>query len=675
MKIKFKLAIYFMVVPLIIALVFGYTSFVYGSESIIERTSEHLESVAVLKENQFNSYLNERLEELLDLSEQELIVNYLNEFHYLNKNYDENEEEEQEAKVQKLLNERLLHYRSEEIFVILLNGKVDISTDNKQKGKIKLQEDYFNEGLKSIFVQSFYYSLSTQKPAITLSVPIKNENNVTIGVIAGNIITEDISTIMEEKSGLGETGETYLVNQYNLLVTKSRFIEELEFKRTIYTKAVKECLEGKRGIIENKNYLGEKVITFYDWIDDRDVCLIAEQGKSETFTSINNLAKILSIITGILFIISLLIGILFSNTISRPIIKLRDIAQKVGKGKHSIKIHVKSKDEIGDLAKTFNEMASDLKEARNELIKHAKSVEKEVGIRTKELNLSKKALTRKATEAENAKLATLNILEDVEEARTKLSHSYKKLKELDIMKSTFLTVTSHELKTPLTPAKIQTQMLLEGDLGKLNTKQKSSFNIILRNINRLNVLIEDILEISRLEAEGFKLQFSKVQLANLIKATTQNMTPVAEKKGITISYKKSTLPQIEADEKRIAGVITNLIENAIKFTDKGRISIEANKKGNKILVEVKDTGKGIAKEHIDQIFEAFFQIEKTFTREHNGTGLGLAISKSIVNAHKGKIWVRSVLGKGSTFYFTLPLTQRQRELKISKRKRLNIKKK
>ena len=85
MKIKFKLAIYFMVVPLIIALVFGYTSFVYSSESIIERTSEHLESVAVLKENQFNSYLNERLEELLDLSEQELIVNYLNEFHYLNK--------------------------------------------------------------------------------------------------------------------------------------------------------------------------------------------------------------------------------------------------------------------------------------------------------------------------------------------------------------------------------------------------------------------------------------------------------------------------------------------------------------------------------------------------------------------------------------------------------------
>jgi two-component system, sensor histidine kinase and response regulator len=245
----------------------------------------------------------------------------------------------------------------------------------------------------------------------------------------------------------------------------------------------------------------------------------------------------------------------------------------------------------------------------------------------------------------------------VEERTKKLKQSYKKLQELDKMKSKFLTISSHELKTPLTPTKIQVQMFLEGEFGELTPDQKKSFEIISRNMDRLDHLIGDILEISRVEAEGFKLKLSEIDVGNSIKEVFKSMKDVANKKKIKLSYKVYPLPQILADEKRIVEVLENLVNNSLKFMEKGSVSIEAKKQKDNILVKVKDTGIGISKEHREKIFEAFFQIEPMYTRKYGGTGLGLNICSGIVKQHGGKIWVESELGKGSTFYFTLPLKQ------------------
>ncbi|MBT3642584.1 HAMP domain-containing histidine kinase [archaeon] len=250
----------------------------------------------------------------------------------------------------------------------------------------------------------------------------------------------------------------------------------------------------------------------------------------------------------------------------------------------------------------------------------------------------------------------------------KLQKSYLELQELEKLKSKFLTITSHELKTPLTPSKIQTQMLLNGDLGELNEKQKKSFEIILRNINRLDELIGDILEISQLEAEGFKLKIEKVQLKNVIGLVVKNMLPVAEDKKLVLSYEFSQTPLIEIDKKRIMEVVTNLIDNAIKFTTRGKIVVRTQIKGKEILASVSDTGPGIAPEHLGKLFIPFSQLEETFTREHGGSGLGLAICKGIVEQHGGKIWIESALGKGATFYFTLPMSQKSKKLKDVKKK-------
>jgi len=276
--------------------------------------------------------------------------------------------------------------------------------------------------------------------------------------------------------------------------------------------------------------------------------------------------------------------------------------------------------------------------------------------------------------------ALLNILEDLEEEKKKLAESEKELKKakqglevqvkertaelekanvelqgIDLLKNKFLTVTSHELKTPLTPAKIQTQMLLGGDLGELNEKQKKSFDIILRNINRLDRLIGDILEISKLQEEGFKLKVAKIQLKDCVDDVIKSLGPVAKRKGVVLSYVGKGLPLITADKMRMEGVLTNLVENAIKFTDVGTIKIIANVEGDNILVRVVDTGVGISKEDMTKLFKPFYQAGPMYTRKHGGTGLGLSIVRAIVKRHGGKLGAKSIEGKGSEFYFTLPI--------------------
>jgi two-component system, sporulation sensor kinase E len=251
--------------------------------------------------------------------------------------------------------------------------------------------------------------------------------------------------------------------------------------------------------------------------------------------------------------------------------------------------------------------------------------------------------------------ATVRDISEQKKAENKILSQIEKLQELDELKRKFLTISSHELKTPLTPAKIQTQMLLQGDLGKLNEKQTTSFEIILRNIDRLDELIGDILEISHIQAGGFKLKLKRENIENLIKSTIMETRPLIKEKNIKLYSKIDKLPKISMDSGRIKEVFSNLLDNAIKFTEKGSITINAKLRKNYILFEVKDTGIGIGKKHFKEIFKPFVQLEPTYTREHGGTGLGLAIIDEIIKKHNGKIDIKSKVGKGTTFFFTLPL--------------------
>jgi len=238
-----------------------------------------------------------------------------------------------------------------------------------------------------------------------------------------------------------------------------------------------------------------------------------------------------------------------------------------------------------------------------------------------------------------------------------LKETAEKLKEVDELKDEFLSMTAHELKTPLMPVKIQSQLLLTGVMGKINEKQRDSLDMVLRNTDRLIRLIDDISDISKIEAGTLEFHTEEVQMIDIIKNSIKDLSSLAKEKHIALIGKYPTkLPLIKADKGRLAQVMTNLIKNAIKFTpEKGKITVGAKKSRNNIVVSVKDTGIGISKENLGKVFDKFFQVDTGITRKYGGAGLGLTICKRIIEKHRGKIWSESTLGKGSKFIFTLPI--------------------
>ena len=190
----------------------------------------------------------------------------------------------------------------------------------------------------------------------------------------------------------------------------------------------------------------------------------------------------------------------------------------------------------------------------------------------------------------------------------------------------------------------------------INKKAREYVDICLRNADRLESLVQDILDVSKLEAGEMKFEMQQVNLVLLMHNTIIDISSLAKEKNLSLnSNLPKTLPSVYADPQRISQVISNLIKNAIKFTDKGSVKISAKVSGHNIQVEVADTGVGIKKEDLPRMFTKFFQAEDVATRKTKGTGLGLAICKEIIEKHNGKIWVESEFGKGSSVYFNLPI--------------------
>jgi signal transduction histidine kinase len=232
-----------------------------------------------------------------------------------------------------------------------------------------------------------------------------------------------------------------------------------------------------------------------------------------------------------------------------------------------------------------------------------------------------------------------------------------KAREVDQMKNEFVSLVSHELRTPLAAMKGATDNMLEGITGELNSVQQECLSIIKRNIERLNRLISDLLDISRIEAGKLQLHTQSVQINQLVQECLHGLEELGKQKNIVITASLAEdMPPVSADPDKIIQVVTNLIGNAVKFTPPGgKVSVETAKRFECVQVSISDTGVGISHQDLEKVFDKFYQV--TNNAEHikvKGTGLGLPISKGIIERHQGKIWAESVLGKGSTFIFTLP---------------------
>jgi signal transduction histidine kinase len=248
-------------------------------------------------------------------------------------------------------------------------------------------------------------------------------------------------------------------------------------------------------------------------------------------------------------------------------------------------------------------------------------------------------------------------LHTLEDYQKEIEEQNIQLKKLDKIKSNFLNVTSHELRTPMSSIKGYIQLILKRKLGEITEEQRKSLEIVLKNANRLDHLIQDILDISRLESGRMKFIPGKTNVRTMVEETAETMQSSADVKHIKINTDiENNISDLTVDQERIEQVLINLVNNAIKFSlDNSNIDIKVRREKDDILFEIQDFGRGIPENKKDTIFDAFYQVNLGEDKKLGGVGLGLAISRGIVLAHGGRIWVESILDRGSTFAFILPV--------------------
>ncbi len=414
----------------------------------------------------------------------------------------------------------------------------------------------------------------------------------------------------------------------------STFLEEREildiFSQTGKKEGVFEIMPGNETKIVAYSAitsLGGKIVTVSPL---GEIVQVQEEKASEIqqaliAVSINS-TIIMAIIIAFLIIISFYVS---DKGMMEPITRLKDGIQRLEKTEFKSRIPVTSRDEIGDLTTSFNEMASNLSESRKKLEDYSKNLEKKVKERTKEL----------------------------EEKDKKLQSQNEELKRLDKEKDEFISIAAHELKTPLTSIKGFAQLMQDDRVMGDKEKRKHYLELVNQNTIRLYNLILDLVDSSRLSLGKLKLDIAEVDANKISNDIKDNMGMVIKEKGIKPVFTiQESLPSISADPERLMQVIRNLIVNATHFTPKGgTISLGITKKEGFVQFEIKDTGEGIPKEKQKNIFSRFYQADASLTRKVKGSGLGLSICQGLVELMGGKIWFKSTEGKGTAFYFTVPI--------------------
>ncbi len=801
--------------PLLAGVVIAYR---VSTRTVNEKTIDKLTAIRDLKVIQVESWIEERKDDVNGItSDYDLIA--LKE--YFESSVDVNKKTELRNAAQNVINYNLSGNNNiyNEIFVInAKTGLVEISTNPASVGKNKTGDPYFLEALKSknIFIKDIYHSSETGRNTMTFSKPLVSTlagNSEIIGVVVAFIDLENsLYPLLLNRTGLGKTGETLIVNKDVVALNELRWYDNAPLLLKIEAAPAVNASQGKTGIIEADDYRGVPVLAAYTYIADTGWGFVCKEDVAELKEPVHAMAKNFLLLFLISVVVVIVLVYFISKSIARPIVALSAYTRKIAEGDFSIRKTIKSNNEIGQLGKDINYMVSEIQAKSkiqkgvaaiskaligqsqlenytsaliNQLLKETGShlavfyalneeaqtfeptdsigankellqpfstsnPEGELGLAVKnkkmqhlkdlaadtlyryrtsagELTISeiitlpmlndknevigvvslghlgrfddnaleilslsamqinssytsllannKTALLARRLKDSNQKLEVQaeELQEQTEELQQQTNELQKgsdelqmqnmelelqrnQIEEANRLKSEFLSNMSHELRTPLNSVNALSQVLSMTAGAKLSDEENNYLKIITRNGKLLLSLINDILDLSKIEAGKIELLPQEINVEHLLNQVIEIAAPLADSKGLLLNMDLSDgIETLETDEAKLQQVLINVVGNAIKFTEKGQVTLKTRVGNNELFIDISDTGIGISENDLATIFEEFRQVDGSSARQFEGTGLGLAIVKKLIGLLGGNISVKSRLGEGSVFTIRIPL--------------------
>lgn len=815
-SIRVRLTYWFLLltlIPLIFVLLITY----FQRVNVIETaTFDKLEAIRDLKVERLNDWLFERAGDMRAMS----LDNELTDLEQLisKTSYNQNDEVVL-SRSRELLSSYFQNKQAyKELYVVnSQNGKILVSTRSYQEGEDRSTADYFTKPMKlrELFIKDIYYSQSWSEYSMIYSSPIfskENGKSKIIGILIARIdLQNSLYKMLLDRVGLGETGETLIVNEDVKALNELRWHENAPLNLTITSNPAVYASKGQSGILATIDYREEAVLAAYTYIAETAWGFVCKQDLHELNAPIRQMILNFTLIFLISSMVIVLISFRISKSISKPIVEMNQIAHKFGMGNFAIRNTNTSDDELGSLALEFNNMA-DLTESRlqtqkgvsdisetmiaitsiqefglkllkqlmattdatmsaiyilnevSEEYEHfasiganknlltpfsAKYPEGEIGnaiskgkiyylreipentifkyktisgealpkeiitipilvedivvavislanihsfstesyhileqstaginvsysnlmssqrtsiladqltITNQNLESQAEELQEQSEELQNQSIELKRTSEELQEQNVVLNAQRKQVETANKMKSEFLSNMSHELRTPLNSIMALSRVLITQSHQKLNKEENSYLEIIERNGKRLLSLINDILDLSKIEAGKMEITPELISNPQLLLLIKDNLDTLAKKKIVEIKLDiPDNIPKVETEETKLYQVLTNIIGNAVKFTQDGQVEISATYNTTDIVIGVKDTGIGISTEMLPHIFDEFRQADGTSARLYEGTGLGLAIANKLTQILGGTIDVKSEIGKGTEFTINIPI--------------------
>ena len=625
MKIANKISLSFLITALILTAIAAPIFYITAKKNLEDRIYAHLRTTAQSRANHIETYFKEH-KQTVELLAQGVIFKEL-----LSTSKEAPEYKQKLERVNKKINNVIKVHK--EIFKVCLldkNGIVVASTNKACLESNRYSEKTFLRTKEASYIGSIHICELSGRPAQDIAAPILF-NGESPGVIIADIEVKQLFAITLDRTGLGETGEIYLVNKEGYMISPSRFIKDTFLKQKVDTENTRKYFEDikkyGRKPHDHKpliltDYRGVKVLGLHNHIHDLQWCLCAEINEKEALAPLAKIKILFVIIMTFVPIAAWLIGTFVSRLISRPIHKLHEGTEVIGEGNLDYKVGTDAKDEIGQLSRAFDKMTNNLKRSTTSID-----------------NLNKEITERKKAELKQDELIK------------KVDNINKELKE-------FASIASHDLKAPLRGIKTLANWILADCADKLGDQANEQMNLLLERVERMYNLIEGTLQYSRAgRAEGKRVQ---INLSNFIPEIINMVVPP---QNITVTI-ENELPVIECEETHVMQLFQNLLSNAIKYMDKpqGWIKIGCVEQDGFWKFSIADNGPGIEEKHFEKIFKIFQALPTS--HDFQGTGVGLTVAKKIIELYDGKIWVESNLGEGSTFFFTLPKSGVPREVSI-----------